>query len=383
MGSLFHRSGLHRNNIYLYVLLVTLIIVIYLQDSSNIKKQYDEVWRTWESSTLSPSPSGPDLHNNPGERRDVSPFKNTVAYIRLNSDAHPERIPLLMQYEPFFHTIHISHPNNVVDSGEQYFLNITHDNYWSFWTGYQGVANLMASILNSSSEGPIEATHDGHSGPEGFVGDRHVQNITGVWFMHFDAWVDPMKFFDMDFTRIWVLDSASMGVGDGAPYYVCMKDKSRYPQWHWLQTPEDNEGRMWKALRAIANGIEGYDVGSPEYCTGWSDMYYIPRQYFGDFIALSRYFTEAEVFHEMATPTIFNIIDRRRRKTPWRSVIYRLSDCWGSCCFDVSIPEDVEWRRCGHRLNYATSMHIAEAHFKRLDEELKLVRAAEGTVYEK
>lgn len=112
-------------------------------------------------------------------------------------------------------------------------------------------------------------------------------------------------------------------------------------------------------------------------------MYYVPRQYFNDFIALSQYFKDSEVFHEMATPTIFNIIDRKRRKSPWRSTIYRLADCWGSCCVDVKYPEDVEWRRCGHRLNYATEPHIAEAHFRRLDDELKVVRAAEGTSYEK
>ena len=86
--------------------------------------------------------------------------------------------------------------------------------------------------------------------------------------MHFDAWVDPMKFWDLDFERIWMLDSASLGAGDGAPYYICMKDKSRYLQWTWLNTQDNNEERMFQALRAISKGPEGYDVGSPEYCTG-------------------------------------------------------------------------------------------------------------------
>jgi hypothetical protein len=163
---------------------------------------------------------------------------------------------MLLQYAPFFHTIHISHPNNVVDSGQGYFGNLTHSNYWSFWTGYQGLALVMQGILNATN------TTNGT-----FAGDGKADNINGIWYMHFDAWVDPMKFWDMDFERIWMLDSASIGPGDGAPYYICMKDRSRYLQWHWLST-DDNEEKIFQALRAISKGPEGYDIGTPEYCTG-------------------------------------------------------------------------------------------------------------------
>ena len=106
-------------------------------------------------------------------------------------------------------------------------------------------------------------------------------------------------------------------------------------------------------------------------------MYYVPRKYFKDFIALSSYFNAVEAFHEMVVPTIFEIIDRRYRKSRWHSVIYRLADCWGSCCYDVKFPEDVAWRRCGHRINYVTEFHIAEEHFKRLAEDARIIQAAE------
>ena len=106
-------------------------------------------------------------------------------------------------------------------------------------------------------------------------------------------------------------------------------------------------------------------------------MYYVPRKYFEDFIALSAYFNAVEAFHEIVIPTIFEIIDRKYRKMRWRSIIYRLADCWGSCCYDVKFPEDVAWRRCGHRLNYATELYIAEEHFKRLGEDARLIQTAE------
>lgn len=41
-----------------------------------------------------------------------SPFRNTLAFIRVNSHL-PERVPVLMKYEPFFHTIHISMPESL------------------------------------------------------------------------------------------------------------------------------------------------------------------------------------------------------------------------------------------------------------------------------
>lgn len=263
MAMLFRKSSVSNNNVVTCALLLIIIVLIRLQGSQQtLAEKYAEaklsLWKSWEQSASRLSSPSRSAHSNPGAKRDVSPFKNTLAYIRLNSDAHPERIPMLMQYAPFFHTIHISHPNNVIDSKE-YFLNLTHDNYWSYWTGYGGVANVMELLLNISAE---ESSV--------FSGERNAEEITGIWFMHFDAWLDPLKFWDIDFERIWVLDSASMGVGDGAPYYVCMKDKSRYSQWHWLNTPEDNESRMWTALRAVSRGPEGYDVGSPEYCSGYA-----------------------------------------------------------------------------------------------------------------
>jgi len=167
-------------------------------------------------------------------------------------------MPLLKRYEPFFHTLHFSMPKYVPDE-EESFVNLTHDNHWNTWTPYQAVASTMEAILNAST-----GVGDGLEEYNG----KKAKDITGIWFMHFDAFVDPLKFWDMDFERLWILDSRSQGVGDGAPWYLCMKDKERYKEWYWWNTPQDHVGRNLKALMGIVNSGKGYDIGDAEWCSG-------------------------------------------------------------------------------------------------------------------
>ncbi len=83
----------------------------------------------------------------------------------------------------------------------------------------------------------------------------------------------------------------------------------------------------------------------------WSDIYYIPRQFFRDFIDLANIFYAFGLYHEVATPTMFNIIDQTYRLTPFHTVIARISDCWGHCCADGATPSDVKQKRCGHKID--------------------------------
>ncbi len=85
----------------------------------------------------------------------------------------------------------------------------------------------------------------------------------------------------------------------------------------------------------------------------WSDIYYIPRRFFRDFIDLANIFYAFHSFHEVATPTMVNIIDLTYRLTPFHTVITRLSDCWGDCCAVGAKPSDIKQKRCGHRMNLA------------------------------
>lgn len=95
--------------------------------SEHIGNTKTALWHTFRPSTYTtyhPSHG----NNNPGAVRDVSPFQNTMAYVRWNTDAHPERMPTLKRYEPFFHTLHFSMPKYVPDK-EESFVNLTHDNH--------------------------------------------------------------------------------------------------------------------------------------------------------------------------------------------------------------------------------------------------------------
>ena len=61
----------------------------------------------------------------------------------------------------------------------------------------------------------------------------------------------------------------------------------------------------------------------------------------------------SESFHEVAIPTMINIIDLTYRLTPFHTVITRLQDCWGHCCASGAQPADIKRNRCGHRINLA------------------------------
>lgn len=83
----------------------------------------------------------------------------------------------------------------------------------------------------------------------------------------------------------------------------------------------------------------------------WSDIYYIPKHFFHDFINLGNVFHAVDSFHEVAIPTMIHIIDLTYQLTPFHSVITRLGDCWGNCCKNGSTPADIQWERCGHRID--------------------------------
>ena len=108
--------------------------------------------------------------------------------------------------------------------------------------------------------------------------------------------------------------------------------------------------------------------------SSWSDLYYIPRAYFEDYIYLASQFYKRKVFHEIALPTIVNIIDLTRQSHPSKSIIRRWGDCFGDCCTDASDPvEHVLWNRCGHRLDYRKP-ELAKAHMRRLDMEMTYIK---------
>lgn len=91
-----------------------------------------------------------------------------------------------------------------------------------------------------------------------------------------------------------------------------------------------------------------------------------------DFIKLSEIFLAVPVFHEVAIPTILEIIDKTYEKRPSRSLITRVGDCWGDCCASNPSVEDVLWKRCGHRLDLQNKK-VTNAHFQHLKQNSLLL----------
>ncbi|OBR15184.1 Nucleotide-sugar transporter [Colletotrichum higginsianum IMI 349063] len=273
----------------------------------------------------------------------ASPFSNTLAMIRWNAK-RMERVPLLQKYKPFFHTVHISMPDMMEDQPEDYH-NLTHSQYPHHETVYMQVAHTMRLLL-----------------------DEHP-DVEGLLYFHFDSWIDPLAWVDENRQSIWYPTSQNTRqfAGDG-PRYMCMTDTRAYPDW-WRWSHKWNE-RAVTANGEILRMGRGYTVDEDEFCVGWSDIFYVPRRFFADFIFLSYVYGCADLFHEVAIPTMLNVIDRSRRSegARFQSVIDRIGDCWGGCCDDSATAHDVRWTRCGHRLSYL-NQEVVDAHYSRLDEQ--------------
>ena len=127
----------------------------------------------------------------------------------------------------------------------------------------------------------------------------------------------------MDFSKIWILDSSD-------PQFECVKNEKMLENWSWVSWGKHNAVR--EASHEIAELYPEYKFDPQEFCAGWSDMYYIPRKHFKDFVKLGRVFAKHNAYHEISVPTMFHIIDQTYRKHPAMSELYRWGDCWGNCC---------------------------------------------------
>ncbi|KAK1979657.1 UDP-galactose transporter [Colletotrichum cereale] len=327
------------NKIFLTVAtFITVLIVAFLTMSEAKMPDFAK-----EGGSAPSAPSGPEPVTG-SENKVESPFKNSVAMIRWNS-ARPERIPLLRKYEPFFHTVHISMPN-MFKGEDPEFHNLTHDQFPGTFTIYKQVSRTMKLILDTQPE------------------------IDGLMYYHFDAWVDPLGWTGMNPFNIHfpsVIDTAPPS--HGGPEYMCLTDIKNYNWWGWGQ---DFHRTAMAAASVVDNfGLE-YKVRRDEFCVGWSDIYFIPRRFFADFIFLSEIFAGFGVFHEVAIPTIVHIIDQSRRRNPYRSIIDHISDCWGNCCSSNPKIRDVLGARCGHRLDYLEEGTI-NAFYGKLDAQADLL----------
>lgn len=277
-----------------------------------------------------------------------SPFNTTLAFVRWNA-AHTERLPHIMKYEPFFHTMHISMPNDSLDSPQDDFglnhTSLTEDSTTLTFTIYRQVAHTMRVILETQPE------------------------ITGMFYYHFDAWIDPLAWTGMDLEKIHFPLMVDKTTG---PLSICMTNTTAYDWWGWSMEPHI---KTMRAEVAAKGNTTAYNINDQEWCVGWSDIYYIPRKYFLDYIYFFDLFGEPEydVFHEVAIPTITHIIGNSLRENPYIPIVEPISDCWGDCCSSNPTVKDVLKFRCGHRLDFRDEA-VTEAFFTKLEGQTALLK---------
>ncbi|KAF4340068.1 UDP-galactose transporter [Fusarium beomiforme] len=274
----------------------------------------------------------------------TSPFKNSLAFIRWNS-LHPERVPEIMKYKPFFRELHISMPEMMKDEGlspESH--NLTHDQSPLTFHIYVQVAHTMQLIL-----------------------DEHP-DIDGLLYYHFDAWIDPLAWSNIDrnnmhFPMTWP------GMRPTGPQFACMNDTKDYDWGGWA---DQNHMKAQLAAAQLDHLHLGYEIDIHEWCVGWSDIYFIPRKFFKDYIVLAPIFMSFSVFHEVGIPTMLHIIDMSYRKTSYIPAMELFADCWGYCCADNPTIYDVITYRCGHRLDYQNK-EVTAAFYDKLEAETQLL----------
>lgn len=185
-------------------------------------------------------------------------------------------------------------------------------------------------------------------------------------FEYSDAWVDPMHFAEEDFKKMWIAVSRHNDGAGGGPTFLCMTKRTRFANWVGMDVNHNWQYPLLTALASLSAANTDYVFNPDEWCTGWSDIYYIPRHLWVDYIYLAYTFAAHSVFHEMAVPTILHILDQTRRTNELSSIITFIGDCYGGCCAPGAGMEDLLAHRCGHKLDYR-GREVVEAHYERLD----------------
>jgi len=144
----------------------------------------------------------------------TSPFKNTIAFIRVNHDL-PQREQLVRDaYSPFFHTVHVSMPSDEKKHGNHAITETTPErDYWNDgFLPYPPVRELL-NLLLEQEQADAQSNITSEKG-----------SIEGILYFHFDAWVEPLSFQNMPMDNIWALNSGDM------LKYKCMRgDPYREP----------------------------------------------------------------------------------------------------------------------------------------------------------
>ncbi|CAJ2502194.1 Uu.00g095880.m01.CDS01 [Anthostomella pinea] len=292
-----------------------------------------------------------------------SPFNRTLGFVRWNSP-HYERMPLIDKYRPFFHTLHYSGPD--ISDSDDIGQDLTTDAFTGTHEIYLQVAETMQMILDGEAWPGFHQNSTKHGNS---TSKLNTSDIEGLLYYHFDAWVHPFDFAGEDMTNMWFNDVSRWA----SPSFECMTE---IEQSGW-QPLHDGRALHVQALATVQKLVAAnapYVIDPHEFCTGWSDFYYIPRTLFEDYIYLALAFHERRTFHEVVIPTIIHIIDQSRRRIPGRSIISRFP-AWGSCCApEQPSVRDVMFNRMGHRMHYDSEDQLPiETFYAKLDSDGAMV----------
>jgi hypothetical protein len=164
-----------------------------------------------------------------------SPMQNVAAFIRINHNL-PKRIETLTEgYAPFFHSLHFSMPEELHRVNE---TNLDRDYIADSFVPYPAMVDYLKLVLESPE-------HD---------------DLEGVLFYHFDSWISPLGFANMDFNNLWVLDNQ-----DGPPYF-CQTELKRMGDWMWFQQGWHEKSKQ--ASRIVQKWYDGYKLDPEEFCSG-------------------------------------------------------------------------------------------------------------------
>jgi hypothetical protein len=256
-------------------------------------------------------------------------FRRLAAYIRFNENDHLlsdtrallDRLTALSRYQNHFGVVTFSLPRH--GSPQSLFFHRCDDTNLSY-------ACLAAYM------------------------DMLSPSIDGVVYFHFDFWLYPHVFSQyLDPSFAWYLETKPLGPNTDIGFKnaaTCFDMTNPPPDMNWWGMSPQIYKKMPHIMRELHSKIN-HTIDPHKVCAGWADLYYVPRSQFSNFRALSSIFAEHDGHHEVAVPTMMDILD-----TLGNPVLQ--IQCWGSCCSKDPTPKDVQTHACGHRLDWTSVSQV-------------------------
>eukprot|EP00747_Dinoflagellata_sp_TGD_P208442 gnl/TRDRNA2_/TRDRNA2_81933_c0_seq1.p1 gnl/TRDRNA2_/TRDRNA2_81933_c0~~gnl/TRDRNA2_/TRDRNA2_81933_c0_seq1.p1 ORF type:complete len:536 (+),score=47.54 gnl/TRDRNA2_/TRDRNA2_81933_c0_seq1:167-1774(+) len=188
-------------------------------------------------------------------------------------------------------------------------------------------------------------------------------SVVGVVWAHFDFWLTP-TFPNRCGTRcgrticercpnpgIYSFDEV-WGL-----YYKCTDKRTAARSPFWIDSARSARGRAMKGGSCIRAVDEAHrrmnrtfpQLGiKPAYCSGWGDMFYMPRSEWDLYsagIAIMNSVGLKSGHNEIYLPILLHWITHSKRRTRLRDL-----QCWGTCCMTAKDPVLMHNFSCGHRI---------------------------------